>query len=426
MKTGMRPFLVVAGLSLVYIAFLLLTAKPPSTLSFNIPPVTAAPNVPYLLYLRGVQWVFGYNPVWIMMANAALMLLMAWGVFRLGWRLAGPRYQFLAGTAAMVLFILNPLAIVLPLTLGFLGGYLLAPLLLVIFINVMLLVENWSVFMRAIVLSLAWSLFLWVHIPTAIFVLMALVPWVLYNRRPSLAMGILLTVLILGTLFFSISWMLGCAVSGHWSLVQSPLHTLNALGGYLHQGLVTAWGGGSAVVTERFVHILAWLSPFGVVFGAWAAGRTLQRLVLERRAATADFVALMSLVIGGVVLTTGGKDMLPGAWYLLVLAALWAPLVAHDLAKKENFYTRAFRLTFLAGFVICGAMLFTVKQGVSRGLLVPDLDMIFKVCAGLVAAGAVSHALLRKHPLSMENRLQALLAGAAVSYSLVIDVLLLG
>jgi len=49
----------------------------------------------------------------------------------------------------------------------------LAPLLLVTFFITMSIVDTWSVFMRAIVLAGVWSLFLWVHVPTALCVLLA-------------------------------------------------------------------------------------------------------------------------------------------------------------------------------------------------------------------------------------------------------------
>lgn len=420
----MRPALVLAGLTLLYAASLFLIAKPPSHLSFLIPAVSVSHNVLFFLYLRVVQWVFGLSPGVLMAANAVLMGLTLAGVFRAGWGWADARYRLSGATLALALVAIHPLAIVLPLTLGYLGGYLWAPLFLMVFVNTMIAVENWSAFMRSIVLAVAWSLFLWVHLPTALCVLVAMIPWVLYNRRPMTAMGIFLTVLILGAVMFSGSWTLGCVVARRWSMIKGPVDTVCALGGYVVQGVTTAWSGGSASFNERSLRIIGWLSPFLFIQGLWVTGLRLFQMLKERRASPVDLTALIALCILAAALTMPGKDVLPGAWYLVMVVVLWAPLIARRLAQKENFYSRGFRLTFSAGFVVCGIAFLIIQGGPSGGFLVPEGATLLKLVAVMAVAGGVLHAVLKKHPLTLENRMQALLTGSTLAYFLVMDGLL--
>ena len=224
MKSGMRSALVLVGLSLVYAAFLVLVGKPLLHLPGSLPPVTVSRNVPYFLFVRFIQWLFQFHGASVMLANGLLMLATFWLMFRVGWGIAKPPYSLEAATAAMILFEFNPLVIVMPLTLGFLGGVLWVPLLMLVFISMLIQVENWSVFMRAIVLAVVWSFFLWVHLPTALFVLAAFVPWLLYNRRPLPALGLFVTIFTLGSILFTLMWTVGCALARRWSLKIGRAH----------------------------------------------------------------------------------------------------------------------------------------------------------------------------------------------------------
>jgi len=417
----MRPTFILIGLSLLFVALLILTAKPLTHVSLDVPLVPASHNTLYVLYLRMAQALFGTGMGVLMAANGALMLGVCWAVFRAGWGLADAPYRLLGATAAMVLFELNPMVIILPLTLGFLGGVLWVPLFLLVFITAMRVVENWSTFMRAITLALAWSLFLWVHVPSALVVLLGMIPWVCCRRRPMSSVGVFLTIFLLGTAVFSTLWAAFCALTQRWSLVQGPLGTLRELGAHLHQGLTTGWGGGWPAMSERIVHAAGWLSPFFLMYGVWVSGESVIRMLRERRASTADLAALLSLMILGIVLFTPGKSTLPGAWYLLGVLALWSPLIAQRLAVKENFYSRGFRLTFLAGFVVCVGTLWILHQGGLNGALLPGAETLAKLVAAVLVAGGVSHRVLIKHPLTLENRMQALLIGSALAYFLVMD-----
>src|SRR4051812_29565380 len=133
MKTGMRTLLVVTGLAFLFLAILVVIAKPLPHATYRIPHAEISQNIPYFFYLRLVEWLLGAHAGTLMAANSFLMLMVCVLVFRMGSGLADPNYKLLGAAAAMLLFELNPLVIVLPLTLGFLGGYLLVPLFLVFF-----------------------------------------------------------------------------------------------------------------------------------------------------------------------------------------------------------------------------------------------------------------------------------------------------
>jgi hypothetical protein len=130
--------------------------------------------------------------------------------------------------------------------------------------------------------------------------------------------------------------------------------------------------------------------------------------------------ALVSLVLLVVVLGTEGKDTLPGAWYVLMLLALWAPLIMRDLALKENFYSRCFRTTAVISFLVCAGTLWRLQHNPAAGMM-PDGDALEQVLIMVALIGGISHAIFRKHPITLENRIRAVLVGAALAYGLILD-----
>src|SRR5438045_9778353 len=88
MKPSGRVFLILAGISLVFGATLMLIARPPSRLPVTLPPVPMSSNIPYFVYLRGVQLILGYRTGAVIVANALIVIGISLGVFRMGWVLA--------------------------------------------------------------------------------------------------------------------------------------------------------------------------------------------------------------------------------------------------------------------------------------------------------------------------------------------------
>jgi hypothetical protein len=416
MKTGMRSLLVIAGLSLVYAASLIFIAKPLPHLALAVRPVPVSLNLPYVLYARFMQWLFGSTAGVIMFANALLVWATACGVFRMGWRLADARHPILGGAVAMGLFLLNPLALVLPLTLGFYGEVLWAPLLLVFFMNGLYAVENWSAFMRALVLAAVWSCFLWVHIPSALLILIAFIPWMLYSRRPATASGTFATVFCLGSAIFSILWTFVWLIAKRWIALPSPLTKWKDVGLTVQQGM-SAFDGIS-FWDDRLLHVTAWLSPFLLVWGIWLSLRSIRSMISEHRSTSGHIGTTLALVVLAIAISIPGQELLPGAWYLLLILAIWTPMAAHDLAKKENFYSRGFRFTFLSAFVVCVVMMWALHLWTPRGTLLPSGATLIALMAVCSAAAALFYGLLKRYALPIENRLQAFLAGSTVGYIL--------
>ena len=169
MKTGSRTAFIIVGLLLVFVASLLIiNSHPLLQLPLDIPSPTYSRNIPYLIYLHLIKGIFGPRLLSVVIANGTLLLVVSYGVFHLGWKLANPRYPFMGAAASVLLFQINPLVILLPMALGVFGGSLMAPILLLGSFSVMLMIENWSGFMCALVCALLWALILWVHVPTAV------------------------------------------------------------------------------------------------------------------------------------------------------------------------------------------------------------------------------------------------------------------
>ena len=424
MNKPWRSLAVFGGLSAFFAAILVVVAKPLPHVETALPFAAVSHNIPYFLYLRLAQWAGGLQPSVVMTANGLLALIVCALIFWVAYRIAEPKHQLLRGLMAMLMFELNPLVIILPLTLGFLGGYLLVPLFLLIFLSVMLSVDHWSAFMRAIVLSATWSLFLWVHLPAAIIVLVAMIPWVLYNRRPSIAAGTFVTIILLGTAMFSLLWTAGCLIAQRSSMLHDPLNTLQSMSDYLRLGITTAGTEGPGIFKDRLVHMIGWLSPFLSILGIGISAKALIHMFRQRRTGSVDLVALISLVVLGVTLLSPGKDTLPGAWYLIMVAAMWSPLVARELANKEHLFTRPTRILFSMGFVASCAIVWVVRRDMT-GALLPDGGTLLTITASVLAIGALLHVLLKNHPLPLENRVQAYLLGSTLGYFVVMDFWLL-
>src|SRR5262245_19703837 len=100
MKDGMRLFLTITGLLLIYAAFLVWAAKPPAAVSYAIPPIPVTDNLPYSFYLRFIQWIFGLSAGAVMLANGVILILILGLAARVAWGISEPRYRYLAATTA--------------------------------------------------------------------------------------------------------------------------------------------------------------------------------------------------------------------------------------------------------------------------------------------------------------------------------------
>src|ERR1017187_7062816 len=122
-------------------------------------------------------------------------------VFAAGWRMLSPQNSAAGGIAALLLFLLHPafLAIVE-------SSSPWDSLFVMLFVVAWLWMEHWSLFMRSWALAGIFSLGLWMGSPFVLWGMVAMVPWVLFNRRPWASVVSLLTVLIGGLAIFAVTW----------------------------------------------------------------------------------------------------------------------------------------------------------------------------------------------------------------------------
>ena len=138
-------------------------------------------------------------------------------VFGAAWRMVPSQNSAAGGMGALLLFLLHP---------AFLSGIQNSSpwdaLFVMLFVTAWLWMEHWSVFMRSWILAGVYAFGLWVGSPFVFWGLIAMVPWVLFNRRPLWALASFLTVFLGGLALFSVTW------GGAWLLMPElgrPLFT---------------------------------------------------------------------------------------------------------------------------------------------------------------------------------------------------------
>ncbi len=243
-------------------------------------------------------------------------------VFASGWRMCPPQNAIAGGTISLLLFLLHP-----ALLSGIQNSSPWDALFVMLFVSAWLWMENWSLFMRSWVLAVLFAFGLWVGSPFVLWGLVAMVPWVIFNRRPLPAVGSLLTVFLGGLLLFSVTWGAAMFLMPN---VGRPLFT---------QWI--RWGG---LRMPPAVSLSWWLLVLGVVFERYA------EMLKQRRSDASVFIA----VLLGVSALFGSSNLRLG-WI-----ALSAPLIARSLAKREFLFHRGIRwlasLTFvlvvLLGYVL--------------------------------------------------------------------------
>lgn len=396
MSPKSRAALIITGTIILFLAFLLWNILSFAPASLLVPPLSFSPKAAYLLYLRAVGWLLGPTSLSQVIAECFLVLLISLWVFRVGWHLVRGRHPLLSATMSLIFFLLNPVVLSWFLLKGR-HESLFVPLFLIFFVWSWLVMENWSTFMRSICLAFLWSAILWADIPSALWVPVALLPWVIWNRRPLPAFGLWLTLCLLGGIFFMGSWGVACLVLKHLSAWKQPLQEIHDL---LTNGL-------------RFSRD-AWISisPFWCVLGLWAIGRRWIHMLKVRRAGAVDFLALLASV---VFLTS---EMYPATFF-----ALWSPLIARRLTKSIHFDQRGVRITLLIGFIV-GAIMEGFWMKTSFGS--PELILwnYGGVMVGVMMAAGVTRAIQRTRSVAFQEGLPAILAGATAASFTVRDLFL--
>ena len=122
-------------------------------------------------------------------------------VFASGWRNFESQNASAVGIAALIFFLLHP-----TLLSSHAQASLWDALFVMLFLSAWLWMEHWSLFMRSLVLAGFFAFGSWVGSPFVLWGLIAMVPWVIFNRWPLAAVGSLATVFLGGLIIFSVTW----------------------------------------------------------------------------------------------------------------------------------------------------------------------------------------------------------------------------
>lgn len=341
----------------------------------------------------------------VQLGQVAFVLATAALLFAAGQVLTEGRLALAGAVATVFFFLLNPVilqASVAPATAK-------APqeaLYVLLFCLCWIWMKDWSPFMRAIVSAVLFGIGLGLGAHSCFWIVLALVPWVLFSRRPLGAAATLLTVTLLGSLLYSLFYAMTELARGQSLSLGPPLtaasHRLASLW-MLPNFLVSH----PELAQERFVSSAALVSLPWIVLALWAAGGRLAYSIKQRRADPQFFMA--TLVILSFVSALGNAAIghgFPALMSLTTHVTLSAPLVAADLAQRDYFLNRPSRMAALLGALSAGI----AAHGFS---LSPTMTVIASAAASAAAViFTFVPADLRR--LSMERRWRAVLAGASV------------
>ncbi len=301
--------------------------------------------------------------------SVLLLVVLAALVFSAGWRMVPPAHGVLGGCVASLLFLIHPS--VFP---GFKNVSLWGPLFVILFLCAWLWMENWSLFMRSWVLAGVYAFGLWVGSSFVLWGLVAMVPWVLFNRRPLAAVGSLATVLIGGVVIFSVTW--GVAY------LTLPAIDLPLFRQWIH------WSGFGLPPPHSLPWFLLW---------AMVVIPCLRDMINKKRSDAITYASSLLLV----------TVFLRSAESQLALAAVAAPLIARLIVKKEFLYHRRVRWVVSLTFVAVLLVAYVLQGG---GWQVTGLAMI------LMAAVATGHQRFSGSPRFMVG--EAVCVGAYLAEAL--------
>jgi hypothetical protein len=264
-------------------------------------------------------------------------------VFAAGWRMCPPQNAIAGGIGALLFFLLHP---------AFLSGIQNSStwdaLFVMLVVTAWLWMDHWSLFMRSWVLAGIYAFGLWVGSSFVLWGLVAMVPWVIFSRRPLAAVGSLLTVFLGGIFLFSITW--GAA----WFLIP-----------HLGRPLFTQWIRWGGINMPPSVSLPWCLLVAGVVIERF------REMVRNRRADVTMFAAALLVITALFGSPTLG----------LALIAMSAPLVARALVKREFLFHRGVRWAAGVAFVVALVLAFLLRR---EAWMVTGVAMLF---AGASARG---------------------------------------
>jgi len=353
--------------------------------------------------------------------HVVLVLLSAILVFATAWRLAPSRRGLAGGVIAVIFYLLNP-SVVFQGLLSSWTGTSYAALLCLLFLCGWMATDHWSAFMRSTLLAFLFAAALWGG-ASNVWIVLALVPWVVYNRRPLAAMGVFLNIVLGGAIFFFVSWAVAHWILGQHQAILAPWRFLCACERRAGMALNHLGSLGAPQSLDRIVDVLIALSPAWIVLAFWSTGRQLVNSVLERRSDVSTFacgLAWILFIVASAAVLLGAQRM--GS--LTTFVALSAPLVARDLARREFYLHRGTRLIVLWAFLVAAGIQWLTTFIIGA----PGTGGLWRLWSAGVAAVMtlfVSTAAEETKEVSMESRWQAILAGGALASYVNVGYLLL-
>lgn len=346
MKPGARAGLIVSGIVLLYGALLI-----PGFLSLHF----------YDFYPILPQIVF-------VLATAALL-------FTGGYVLTSGRLALAGAVTAVFFYLFNPVILQESLTPdGVTAAH--EAFFALLFCLSWVWMRNWSAFMRSVAQTVLFAVGLWLDIHACLWIAVAMIPWIIFNRRPLVSAGTLLAMTLGGTLIYFV---------GHGFSFYSPL---------------LFWRDDLTLLGEPLATSVTAVSLPWMALALWGCIERLRTMVMERRAGVESYIAGLVVFL-----------FLKSSFIALVVAVtLSVPLVAADITHKEFLLNRGARWSAFFGFISM-AGLFLVMDGLDR----PGIGLE-ALC--LVGALLFSRFIPSVRKLDYSKRIRSVLAGASVGASL--------
>ncbi len=354
--------------------------------------------------------------------HVVIVLLSAMLVFGAGWKLGASRRALAAGVIGVIFYLLNPAVVFQGLESTW-AGRPHAAFFAMAFFCAWLAMQHWSAVMRSIVLALVFAASLWAS-ASLVWVILAMVPWFLFNRRPGVAGGTLATVALGGFLVYGFTW-----ASVHFFCI-----TPHALANPLRQVMRIIQSAGlpslplpgpaGGTPTDEWVDVLISLSPAWIFLAFWSTGRQLIGSMEERRSTAITVAAALAWIMFALTLTNVllGRSQIEGS--MTVFVALSAPIVARDLAQREFYSHRGVRLIVLWSFML-NAFVQWLTSYYAGEAVTGGLWRLWSSGVATLVALFVSMAYKNSPTISPTSRWQAILSGGALASYINVGYLLL-
>ena len=302
-------------------------------------------------------------------------------------------YRGQAGAVAIVLFLINPVTVLLGLT-GFISPPGLAALFAALFVAVWLSLEHWSLFMRSLTLGFLFAIGLACGASTTAWIVLALIPWVLFNRRPLSAVGFFTTVVGGGTLLYAVVWALYAFARHRPQEAMFPIQQIFTAVRYFQAPVHPLMESGLQI------------GFFWALLALGLAALRGRQAWLERRTDGAAFAALLVWIVPLVAIKSSeGINA--------TFVALSAPFIAAEAARKEYLMSRGSRIAVAMGAAVgtaCQWSLFFFNEQAGNALWIS--------AAGVLVAGSLAYYARPTHRLPSRVRWTSVLIGLMLGSSL--------